>query len=107
MAISFQHLAPNGKGVVVIAGRRIRVFDVLGYVREGSSAQQVPEDYNLPLAAVYEALAYAEEHPAEMAALRAREDEGYEDIMAQTSPEVRAQIELVKRVESANGPPAL
>ncbi|MFI5267714.1 MAG: DUF433 domain-containing protein [Chloroflexota bacterium] len=92
MAISFHYLAQNAKGTV-IAGRRIRVYDVLGYMHEGNAPEYIAENYNVPLAAVYEALAYAEEHPEEMTAISTREDTAYERILATVPPELRAQME--------------
>ena len=103
MAIAFQHLTRNDKGVTTIAGRRIRVHDVLGYTHEGNTPTYIAENYDLPLAAVYEALAYAEEHPDEMATLRVREDAAYEEIMAQSPPELRAEIDTIKRAAQSNG----
>lgn len=108
MAIAFQHLVyDEKKGVTKIAGRRIRVYDVLGYTHEGCSPAEIAEDYRLPLAAVYEALAYAEEHPEEMAALRAREDAAYERIMDQVPPELRAQLKAALEAQKASGPSVL
>ncbi|MHB8618709.1 MAG: DUF433 domain-containing protein [Chloroflexota bacterium] len=59
MAIAFQYLTyDEKKDVTRIAGHRIRVYDVAGYIREGYTPRGIAEDYRLPLAAVYEALAY-------------------------------------------------
>jgi uncharacterized protein (DUF433 family) len=108
MAIAFQHLVHDEKnGVTKIAGRRIRVYDVLGYTHEGYTPGEIAEDYHLPLAAVYEALAYAEEHAEEMDELRAREDAAYERIMNQVSPGLRAQVKSALKAEQASGPSLL
>src|SRR5579884_1962435 len=93
VAIAFKYLVwDDQKRVTKIAGRRIRVYDVLGYATYGDSPQEIAEDYRLPLAAVYEALAYAEEHPEEMAELEARQNEAYKKTWEHVPPELRAMV---------------
>jgi len=84
---------------MTVVGRRIRVYDVLGYTHEGNSPGEIAEDYDLALAAVYEALAYAEEHPDEMAAIRAREDAAEQEVLALVPAHLRAQMEAATAAE--------
>ena len=54
-----------------IEGRRISVLQLRDRVEEvGDTPQATAEDYNLDLAAVYQALAYYHTHPEQMAAVR-------------------------------------
>ena len=97
MAIAFRHLGRSPKGVVEVAGRRIRVYDILGYTRVGQTPLEIAEDYRLPLAAVYEALAYAEDHANEMAAIAAREDAAHERALARVPADLRDQLGTTTR----------
>ena len=89
MALTFQYLVEASSGAVEIAGSGIRAYDVLTYRREGDAPEEIAEAYALPLAAVYEALAYATEHPAEMTTLREREARDLQEIMDTVPTEVR------------------
>ncbi|HEX6511644.1 MAG TPA: DUF433 domain-containing protein [Chloroflexota bacterium] len=57
-------------GVTKIAGGGLCVFNVLGSYTSGDKPEEIAQAFELPLAAVFEALAYAAEHPQEMDALR-------------------------------------
>ncbi len=76
MAIQFRHLEQQN-GETRIADHRMRAFDVLDIQRHGASPNEIAEDYSLPLGAVYEALAYAADHPEEMAAVEQRDRDAY------------------------------
>src|SRR5438874_9747052 len=77
MTLMFQYLAPDQHGDMAIAGRRLRVYTVRGEYEMGMSAESIAENADVPLAAVYEALAYAAEHREEMEAISRAEDESY------------------------------
>jgi len=70
MAIAFQHIVREPDRDTHIAGRRIRVYTILCLIETGDTPERIARGYDLPLAAVYEALAYAAEHPEEMEAIR-------------------------------------
>ncbi|MEK6909957.1 MAG: DUF433 domain-containing protein [Candidatus Aenigmatarchaeota archaeon] len=54
-------------GVARIAGTRIRVMDVVEqHLFLGSSPEYVSKAFDIPLAAVYEALAFYYQHPEEV-----------------------------------------
>jgi len=105
MAIAFKYLARAMTGAIEIVGRGIRAYDVLGYVSEGDTPQDIADNYELPLAAVYEALAYAEENSDEMAALRDREDKAYSAVMATMPVELREQVAAINATEKEHGRP--
>ena len=77
MTLTFQYLAPDQHGDMAIAGRRLRVYTILGEYEMGMSAEAIAENVEIPVAAVYEALAYAAEHPDEMDAISRADDEAY------------------------------
>jgi uncharacterized protein (DUF433 family) len=63
-------------GRAVVAGTRIRVSVIVACQRQGMSAPDIVAQYpHLRLADVYDALAYAEDHPDEIAADLAADDE--------------------------------
>jgi len=70
MDLAYKHLVKKPTGTTEIAGRGIRVYAILGLKESGDTPDEIAEDYKLPLGAVYEALAYAADHPAEMEAIR-------------------------------------
>src|SRR6266540_3319526 len=77
MTLTFQHLAPDSNGDMAITGRRLRVYTILGEYEMGMSAEAIAENAEIPVAAVYEALAYAADHPdeADVAWMNALSDE--------------------------------
>ena len=70
MAITFQHLVQAPDGDTKIAGTGIRVYTILGVYEVGETPEYIAEQRDLPIAAVFEALAYGFEHPDEMEAMR-------------------------------------
>jgi uncharacterized protein (DUF433 family) len=70
MAIAFGHLVKSPHGETHITGRRISAYDILCRHQLGDDAPAIAASFDLPLAAVYEALAYALDHPDEMDRLR-------------------------------------
>ena len=76
MAIQYRHLEQQN-GVTRIAGHRMRAFDIMDIRRQGPTPEEIADDYSLPLGVVYEALAYATDHPDEMGAVNRRDQEAY------------------------------
>ncbi len=66
MTLSFRHLITASDGDTEIAGKGLRVYMVLGLYEMGDSPEYIAEEYDVPVAAVHEALAYAADHPDEM-----------------------------------------
>lgn len=86
MTLLFQHLAKASNGDTEIVGTGIRVYTILGLYEFGDTAEVISDAYDLPIAAVYEALAYAFEHPEEMETIR-RADEAAERQMLSQLPQ--------------------
>lgn len=72
---------PNGD--TEVAGKGIRVYTLLCNHKSGDSIEELASDFDLPLGVVYEALAYAANHPEEMNEIRAIEAEIERELMAQ------------------------
>ena len=70
MAIAFKHLTKRADGRTHIVGRRLTPYDMLCQYELGLDPEKLAEEYDLSMAEVYEALAYAFDHSDEMAALR-------------------------------------
>jgi uncharacterized protein (DUF433 family) len=86
ISTAWKHLAPNPKSAykqLYIKGRRIRARDLNGYFMsadEPMTPEEIAADYDLPLQAVKEAIAYCQSDPPEI-----KEDfEREERIMAAT-----------------------
>ncbi|MPZ16035.1 MAG: hypothetical protein GEU73_16710 [Chloroflexi bacterium] len=60
---------------MAIAGTSVRVYTLQCAYEMGESAEYIAENRGLPLPAVFEALAFAYEHPGEMDEIRRRNDE--------------------------------
>ena len=76
---NWQHLAPNPKSAykqLFIKGTRIRARVLYGWYmcEEPRSPEEIAADYNLPLEAVNEAIAYCESNPPELLEDYAREE---------------------------------
>jgi len=101
MAIMFQHLAQAANGDTEITGTGVRVYTILGLYEVGEAPEYIAEQRDLPLAAVYEALAYAAEHPEEMEAIR-RADEAAAQQLLNTLPEdLRREAALIHAADEA------
>ena len=71
MAVQTAGVAENLIDEPHVEGRRISVLQLRDRVEEvGDTPQATAEDYDLDLAAVYQALAYYHTHPEQMAAVR-------------------------------------
>lgn len=63
-------------GRAVVAGTRVRVATILGCYRQGMTVEEILQEYpHLRPADVHDALAYAYEHPDEIEADLAADDE--------------------------------
>jgi uncharacterized protein (DUF433 family) len=94
VAIAFQHLAKMPNGATEIAGRGIRVYTLLCLHEMGDSPEEIADAYELPLGAVYEALAYASDHPAEMDAIRQAEAAIEREILMALPEELRRGVDI-------------
>ncbi|HUG22311.1 DUF433 domain-containing protein, partial [Piscinibacter sp.] len=74
MTIAFRHLVKKPNGDTEIGQTGIRVYTILDCHRSGEAPEEIAGAYDIPLAAVYEALAYAEENPDEMEAIERADD---------------------------------
>lgn len=76
-----------------IAGHRIGVVHIKNWrLRSGMAFEEIAETYDLPIAAVYTAMAYYYDHKAEIDA-REAEDEAFADSLRAESPSLlRAKL---------------
>jgi hypothetical protein len=63
--------------------------------------EYIAEQHDLPVAAVYEALAYAADHPDEMEAIRRADDAAAEQALNQLPEPLRREAERVRRKDEA------
>ena len=89
MTLTYQHLATGADGDTEIAGTGLRVYTVLALYEMGDSAEYIADEYEVPVGAVYEALAYAADHPEEMAAITRADDAAYQAWMSSLSEHLR------------------
>ena len=89
MTLAFRHLISASNGDTEIAGKGLRVYTVLGLYETGDSPEYIADAYNVPLAAVHEALAYAADNPDEMEAIRRADEAADQDIFGQVPEQVR------------------
>jgi uncharacterized protein (DUF433 family) len=79
-ATKYKHLAPNPKSLykqLFVKGTRIRARVLYGcYMceEEPQTPEEIAEDYNLPVEAVNEAIAYCQSNPPELVEDYRRED---------------------------------
>src|SRR6185436_8628504 len=93
MTLVFRHLITASDGDTEIAGKGLRVYTVLGLYETGDSPEYIAGEYDVPTAAVLEALAYAAYHSDEMEAI-AKADLEAERQMLDAMPEhIRRLIE--------------
>jgi uncharacterized protein (DUF433 family) len=93
MTLTFQYLGADSNGDAAIAGRGLRVYTILGEYEMGMSVETIADEYDIPIAAVHEALAYAAEYPEEMEAIT-REDKDAEERWLVGLPEHLRQIAI-------------
>jgi uncharacterized protein (DUF433 family) len=94
MAIAFKYLAPGEHGDIEIAGTGVGVHNVFFQHELGESPEQLVEGFRIPLAAVYEALAYASEHPEEMEAIRRANAEIGDRVLKEAQEKIRNRLAL-------------
>jgi uncharacterized protein (DUF433 family) len=94
MALAHKHLIHKGTGVTEIAGRGVRVYTILGLRESGDSPEVIAEAYRLPMGAVYEALAYAANHPEEMEAIHQAELAVEREVLMALPAELRRGIDI-------------
>lgn len=76
-----------------IAGRRIRVVDVVRYHDQlGQSPSQIAEDYHLTLSDVHAALAYYHDHKAEIDQCIADDEAFAEEMQSKTPSKLAARL---------------
>jgi uncharacterized protein (DUF433 family) len=104
---TYTHLAPNPKSAykqLFIKGTRIRAEVVYGMTVDGSepmTPEQVATEFNLPMEAVREAIAYCESNPAEVSEDHAAEEAlleatGMNDPNYRGSPKVLSPQEIAR-----------
>jgi len=85
-AVKIKHLPPSG--------RRISPLTIREWVEgRGNDPQHVAEEYELPLADVYAALAYYHENPEEMEELRAERERAAEELREEIEEERPDDVE--------------
>ena len=89
MAIAFKHLVKAPNGETRIAGRRLTAYDVMCQYELGRTPEDIAEGYDLSLAAVYEALAYAFDHPDEMERIRQEDEAAHQRVIDQLPQHLR------------------
>jgi uncharacterized protein (DUF433 family) len=94
MSLAYKHLAQMPNGDTEIVGRGLRVYTVLGLKEAGDTPEVIADAYSLPLGAVYEALAYAADHPEEMEAIRQAELAVQREMLLHLPAELRRDIPL-------------
>jgi uncharacterized protein (DUF433 family) len=77
--VKYQHLAPNPKSnyrQLFLKDRRIRAWVLYcEHVAQDRTAEEIAEDYDLPVEAVHEAIAYGASNPPEVRGDLIREEE--------------------------------
>ena len=99
MAIAFKHLAKRPDGRTHIAGRRLTPYDMLCQYELGGTPETLSEGYDLSLAEVYEALAYAFDHPDQMERIREDNKAADERIIDQLPEHLR---EIARQTAAAD-----
>lgn len=95
MPFSYRYLAPKSSGDMAIAGRGIRVYTMYCAYEMGDSAELLAENYDLPLPAVLEALAYAYDHLEEMDSIRRGDEEAGRRLTAELPDHLRRMAEEI------------
>ena len=93
MTLAFQHLATGARGDTEIVGTGLRVYTVLGLYEMGESVESISEQYDVPVAAVYEALAYAADHADEMEVIGRADEAAEQRYLARLPKNLRRMAE--------------
>jgi uncharacterized protein (DUF433 family) len=99
MTITFRHLASGASGDTEIAGSGLRVYTVLNLYATGGSPEAIAESYGVPVAAIFEALAYASDHPEEMDAIRRADDAADDWSLTQLPEHLRSAAQAIRRAD--------
>lgn len=94
MALTYRHIVKKANGDTAVAGGRIRVYTLFMNHQSGDSPEELASDYDLALGAVYEALAYAADHPEEMEAIRKANEEAGREVLAQALEKIEQMKKL-------------
>ena len=70
------------------------MYTILGLKTSGDAPEEIADDYGLPLGAIYEALAYASDHPEEMEAIRHAELAVQRKVLLAIPEELRHGIDI-------------
>ncbi len=101
MTLAFRHLITAQNGDTEIDGTGLRVYTVLGLYETGDSPEYIADEYDVPLAAVYEALAHAADHPDEMEQIRKADEEAEERIISRLPEKLQQQARRTKQADEA------
>jgi uncharacterized protein (DUF433 family) len=94
MTIAYRHLVTMPNGDTEIEGTGVRAYTIEGLRQSGDTPEEIAEAYGLPLGAVYEALAYAADHPQEMEAIAQADDAIRREILMSVPEEIRRGIDI-------------
>ena len=97
--MAFKHLAKRPDGRTHIAGRRLTPYDMLCQHELGDTPETLSEEYDLTLAEVYEALAYAFDHPDEMDRIREDNKTAHQRVIDQLPEHLR---EIARQTAAAD-----
>lgn len=94
MAIAFTHLVRTPDGDAEIGRTGVRVYTIQGLLESGDTPDEIAAAYQLPIGAVYEALAYAATYPEEMEANEKADDAVRRQILLSIPEELQRDIDL-------------
>jgi uncharacterized protein (DUF433 family) len=94
MDLAFRHLVKLPNGTTEVVDRGIRVYTILSLHASGDTPEEIADAYELPIAAVYEALAYAADHAEEMDRIRKAEAAIEREILLSLPEELRRGLDI-------------
>ncbi|HLG72406.1 MAG TPA: DUF433 domain-containing protein [Chloroflexota bacterium] len=93
MSLAFKYLAPDEHGDIEIAGTGVGAYDVFGQRKFCERVEDLVESFpTCSLAAIYEAMAYALEHPDEMEAIDQANMAVQEQVLKEARERIRARL---------------
>ena len=92
MAIAFRYLDKTAGRDTKIAGRGLRVYTINCRYEMGDTPEYLADQYDVPVAAVLEALAYAAENPEEMDAIARADAEVEKSVIGQMAEPFRSRL---------------
>ena len=99
MTITFQYLGRKANGDMAIVGTGVRVYTIKCAYEMGEAAEYIADQRDLPIPAVFEALAYAAEHLEEMETIRLADKAADERILNQLPEHLRREAEEVRQAD--------